>query len=559
MKKQALSIVFGFLLILGCNTKRNRHFGQDISTDQEQIAVGKSLFEQNCSSCHNFTQKTIGPNLTGLTTQIEADWIKSFIKNPQQLLDNGDHRTKILLDEYKVLMPAFSQLSEAEIDALLSYMHSFGPVAESKIAEGEALEDPIPEKIMDSGLFFELELFTQIPSSDSISPLAKITKMESEPNSGRLFVQDQHGKMYELVDGKPHVFFDLRSLRPDFVSKPGLATGFGSYAFHPEYEKNGLLYTSHTEKGGSQPADFAYEDSIKVTMQWVLTEWKTTDPNSKSFVGISRELLRVNVVTQIHGMQEITFNPHANKGDEDYGLLYIGIGDGGAAENGFNFITDHKGGAVWSSILRIDPKGNNSKNGQYGIPKSNPFVGQKDKAEEVFAYGFRNPNRVFWDPRGRLLASEIGHKNIEEINLIEAGKFYGWPVREGTFVINTAGDMDKVYALPEDDGQLGAIYPLIQMDHDDISGIIAGYFPKNGVFKEKFLLGDIPSGEVFIADLFGNSGSKVQRVDVKLNGKETTLKELCGKPRVDLKFGQDKSGQVYILTKADGKIYKLMN
>jgi glucose/arabinose dehydrogenase/mono/diheme cytochrome c family protein len=559
MNKQAHSIALGCLLIIGCNTKINYPFGQYISTDSEQIALGKSLFEQNCTSCHNFTQKTIGPNLSGLTSQIEAEWIKSFIKNPQHLLESGDERTKILMEEYKVLMPAFPLLSESEIEALLSYMHSFGPVTELESVAGEALEDPIPEKTKDSGLYLELEFFTQIPTSDSISPLAKITKMESEPVSGRLFVQDQHGKMYELVNGKPKVFFDLRALRPDFVSKPGLATGFGSYAFHPEYVDNGLLYTSHTEKPGSKTADFTYADSIKVTMQWVLTEWKTANPSSKSFVGESREILRANVVTQIHGMQEIAFNPHAKKGDQDYGLLYVGIGDGGSAENGFDFISDHKGSAVWSSILRIDPQGNNSKNGQYGIPKDNPFVGQINKAPEVFAYGFRNPNRIFWDPMERMMASEIGHKHIEEINLIEPGKFYGWPRREGTFVINPKGDMDKVYALPSDDEKLGATYPFLQFDHDEGLAIIAGYFPNSGIFKGKFLFGDVPSGKVFVSDLNESAAPKMQKVGIKYEGMETTLKELCGKPRVDLKFGQDKSGQVYVLTKADGKIYRISN
>ena len=558
MKKQALSIALGCLMIIGCNTKSNHPFGQDIPTDSEQIAIGKSLFDQNCSSCHNFTQKTIGPNLSGLTTQIESDWIKSFIKNPQQLLDKGDQRTKILMEEYKVLMPAFPLLSEAEIEALLSYMHSFESVDRGNTDAREALEDPIPEKITDSGLSLELEFFAQIPASDSISPLAKITKMESEPVSGRLFVQDQHGKMYELVGGKPKLFFDLKALRPDFVSKPGLATGFGSYAFHPEYEKNGLLYTSHTEKPGSKAADFSYADSIKVTMQWVLTEWKTANPSSKSFVGESRELLRVNVVTQIHGMQEIAFNPHSKPEDEDYGLLYIGIGDGGSAENGFVFIADHQGKSVWSSILRIDPLGNNSKNSKYGIPSSNPFAADPTKAGEVFAYGFRNPNRIFWDRSGRMFASEIGHKNIEEINAILPGRFYGWPFREGTFIIDPYADMDKVFALNEDDAKIGATYPYLQFDHDDMAAVIAGYFPTSGEFKDKLLLGDVPSGNVFFADL-NAANPFVQKVGIKVGGKETTLQELCGKSRVDLKFGQDKSGQVYILTKADGKIYKLKN
>jgi hypothetical protein len=46
---------------------------------------------------------------------------------------------------------------------------------------------------------------------------------------------------------------------------------------------------------------------------------------------------------------------------------------------------------------------------------------------------------------------------------------------------------------------------------------------------------------------------------VSLNGEIRTLKQVCGNDRVDLHFGQDAKGEVYIMTKADGKIYKLVN
>ena len=558
MKHPLLLYISFAAIIMGCNTGASHKYGIDISVDTDQVTAGKILFEQHCSTCHNFTQKTIGPNLSGLTREMESNWIKSFIKDSQHLIDQGDNRAAEIYAEYKVPMPSFPALKEEELDALLSYLHTFSKSSENIPKNSQALEDPIPEKIQDSGLFLELEFYSQIPPSDTVSPIAKITKMEAEPISGRLFVQDQHGKLYELKNGKPRVFFDLKALKPNFVSKPGLATGFGSYAFHPEYHQNGLLYTSHTEKAFSQTSDFSYADSIKVTMQWVLTEWKTSNPKAASFVGKSREILRVDVVTQIHGMQEITFNPHSKPRDEDYGLLYIGIGDGGSAENGFVFIADHQGKSVWSSILRIDPAGSNSKNGNYGIPPGNPFAADPTKAGEVFAYGFRNPNRIFWDPNGNMLASEIGHKNIEEINLILPGRFYGWPIREGTFIIDPYADMDKVYALEEDDGNIGANYPLLQFDHDEGSAIIAGYFPISGEFGGKLLMGDIPSGKVFFSDL-NSPNPIIQKAGIKIGGKETTLMDLCGKPRVDLKFGQDKNGQVYILTKADGKIYRLMN
>ncbi|MFC3416354.1 PQQ-dependent sugar dehydrogenase [Algoriphagus hitonicola] len=542
-------------VLFSCEKSAENNNSPEYSTEPAQIQAGKTLFETHCSACHSFTQTTIGPNLSGLTREVARDWIKKFIANPSKLIDAGDPRAVSLFEEYKSYMPAFPQLKEDDLEDLLAYMHTFSE--RPKALNAKAITNPIPESVPDSGIELPIEFFAQIPASDSIPPLAKITKLESEPNSGRTFVQDQHGVLYELIGDEPKVFLDLKALRPKLISKPGLATGFGSYAFHPEYPQNGLLYTSHTEPGGTAPADFAYADSIPVLMQWVVTEWKTETPEKRPYQGEGRELLRINVVNQIHGMQELTFRPKAKKTDPDYGLLYIGIGDGGSAESGFPFIADHQGRMLWSSILRIDPQGNNSKNGKYGIPDQNPFVAEKQKAGEVFAYGFRNPNRIFWDENGQMYATDIGHHQIEELNLIEAGAFYGWPLREGTFVINPYGNMNEIFALPEDDAQLNARYPLIQLDHDELNAIIGGYFVKNGPFKGKWLFGDVPSGKLFIADLSDSNSPEVKRWSASINGTKIDLQQMVGGGRVDLKFGQDATGQLYLMTKKDGKIYKI--
>src|SRR5678809_1571682 len=90
--------------------------------------------------------------------------------------------------------------------------------------------------------------------------------------------------------------------------------------------------------------------------------------------------------------------------------LYIGIGDGSSVEFGFPFLA-HSLDKIWGTIIRIDPRGNNSRNSQYGIPKSNPFVDSKDPNTlgEIYAYGFRNPHRISWTKDGRILSSNIGH------------------------------------------------------------------------------------------------------------------------------------------------------
>lgn len=419
------------------------------SKDTKVLARGQQLFQIYCSSCHNFLQKGIGPSLEQVTASVTPTWLKSFVRNAPAVIEKGDPRAKQLFEEYKQLMPAFTEMKEQDLDAILAYIHSQqkAPDPLNGVFEG-AMQNPITEKIAKSGLTIQIEHVATAPPTATKPPIARINQMRvlSGGKNDRLFIHDLRGVLYELIDTSWQVVFEMKKERPKFIFDPGMGTGFGSFAFHPEFYQNGLFYTTHTEPAETAPADFAYPDSIKVTLQWVLTEWKISNPNAKTFSGSSRTLFRVNMVTGIHGVQEIAFNPTVKKGDPDYGLLYIGVGDGGASENRYPFICDSKS-RIWGSVLRIDPQGRNSKNGQYGIPATNPFAALSDAVacREVFCRGFRNPNRYTWTPDGRMLIADIGHINIEEINLAVPGGDYGWPYREGTYVINPKAKMDKVY------------------------------------------------------------------------------------------------------------------
>ncbi|MDA0315576.1 MAG: PQQ-dependent sugar dehydrogenase [Bacteroidetes bacterium] len=554
MSKAIPFLLFLALLFSSC-TNEKKEFGMDISTDASQITKGKQLFEQHCSSCHRFDQDAIGPNLSGLTRQEESSWIRAFIHNPADAIANKDPRALALLEKYRTEMPGFAQLAEGDLDALLSYLHTFSTVPIP--ISGDTTSNLIPEKIQDSGIRLDLEFFAQLPPSDSAAPLAKMTKMEPIPGTSRLMINDQRVGLYELVNQKPQLYLPLLKLRPKMVSKPGWATGLGSFAFHPEFAKNGLFYTSHTEPGGTAKADVSYTDSLKVFMQWVLTEWKADDPQASVFQGSSREILRVDNSSQAHGMQELTFNPQAKKGaSADYGLLYVGYGDGGTAENGFPEVSNHGGKGMYSSIWRIDPLGKTGRNGQYGIPSSNPFFGKKEFAGEVYAYGFRNPNRIFWDDKGQLHATDIGQHSIEEINRIEPGNFYGWPIREGTFVINPYGSFRSLYPLSEGDSKFGVSYPKIQLEHDETVAIIGGYTVAGGPLKGKFVFGDVPSGRLFFTDLT-EENAVAQTWGIRYKGKEQSFQELVGQDRVDLKFGRDADNRLYVMSKTNGGVYRL--
>lgn len=538
------------------------------STEKQVIAKGQQLFSNNCTSCHDFIQRGIGPNLSGVTTRESPVWLTKFIHNAPEVIKSGDDRAIRLMGEYKQLMPPFTTLSETDIQAILAYMHSHQPAPSIDYGAenlGEVLKDPIPNKIPKSGLTLMLEEVTTAPATAEKVPLARINKMLVLPGKkARLFIEDLRGILYELENKKLRAVWDISQERPAFINAPGHGTGLGSYAFHPQFYKNGLFYTTHTEKAKTARADFAYADSLPVSLQWVLTEWKFQDPTAAVFSGTGREMLRINMVNNIHGVQELTFNPLAKPRSPDYGLLYIGVGDGGAAERGYAFLCNTNT-QIWSSVLRIDPSGTNSRNGHYGIPSINPFAEDSDPNTlgEVFADGFRNPNRISWAPDGKMLIAEIGLTNVEELNIGKAGANYGWPAREGTFLLNYKGKMDRVYALPENDSQLNYTYPVAQYDHDEGNAFSGGYVftdPQVPLLQGKYVFGDIVSGRVYFVEnsqLKLGQQTPIQEMDIKFGGKLSTFQDITGNQKADLRFGIGLKNEFYIFTKSDGRIWKI--
>ncbi|MFC5410212.1 PQQ-dependent sugar dehydrogenase [Larkinella bovis] len=535
------------------------------STDKAVLTKGQQLFQQNCTACHNFNQKSIGPNLASVTVEVPQAWVKAFIRNAPEVIKSGDARAYALFEEYKQEMPSFAHLSNGDIEALMAFIHSKRKVTTQDAGSeklGAHLVDPISIKIQQSGLQLRLEEVTTAPATADKNPLARINKMEVVPGlKNRVFLEDLRGILYEMEGNSLRPYMDMAKERPNFIHTPGLATGFGSYAFHPDFETNGLLYTTHTEKANTAPADFPYADSIKVTLQWVLTEWKVNDPKAITFSGTGREMLRINMVTPIHGVQEITFNPLAKRGSADYGMLYIGIGDGGATENGYYFICKDRN-RPWGKVLRIDPRGTNSKNGKYGIPAHNPFVNDKTALGEIFCQGFRNPNRISWSPDGKMLISDIGQAQSEELNIGIAGADYGWPEREGTFVLNHRGRMDRVYALPANDATYQYTYPVVQFDHDEGNAFSAGFVYTGPIpaLAGKYIFGDIVNGRVFFVEndqLQLGKQTPIQELKIEVAGKTATFQELSKSKKTDLRFGVGLNQEFYIYTKADGKIYRV--
>jgi glucose/arabinose dehydrogenase len=449
--------------------------------------------------------------------------------------------------------------------------------------------DPIPTEPVTSRLGLVLSEYASFPQSFTDPPLidqrlnrvARInTIMELPDRSGRRAVPDLNGNLYLVENGVPHVYLDVAAtFQPAFFSGRGLGQGFGYVTFHPDFKRNGLFYTIHTEEAALIPDVVPDYAQSTVLFHGVITEWTATDPAADTFSGTHREVLRIGFGGQIHGIQEINFNPTAKRGDRDYGMLYLAVGDGGQGVRN----TDPQNLAMpHGKLLRIDPRGTNAPNGRYGIPPDNPFVGQAGALGEIYAYGFRDPHRFSWDrATGRLYLGHIGEHSNEAIYEVRAGDNFGWSDREGRYVFdrNPANPCDRLYPLPPDDA--GYQYPVAEYDHNpapgwnctsDVGVAVAGGFVYRGqeipALRGKYIFGDLVSGWVFYTEVDemrrGRAPATIHRLHLyNAAGESVRMQQLSspgapGDPnRVDLRFGTDAAGELYILAKANGKVWKV--
>ena len=449
------------------------------------------------------------------------------------------------------------------------------------ISAQQALDDPVPEPIRKGDTMVALEDFVRAPRSvDPARPsatnaaYARIQYLLPVPDGRRLAFNDTRGILYLTdIDGSPpSVYLDLRRRQVGFSNAafPNEA-GFLGFAFHPEFAVRGKpgygkFYTAFSATPGSGVAD--YEDSGAV-QDSVIREWTATDPSADAFSGTSREVLRVGQFAPNHNVGTIAFNPTANEQADDYGLLYICFGDGGGAHDPRNHGQTLR--VPLGVIARIDPLETSNGRG-YGIPASNPFVGQAGAAEEIWAYGLRHPQQFSWDADGRLFIGDIGQDQIEEINLGVAGGNYGWRLREGTFATAHAVGASRrgpVFPLPAND-PASFIYPVALYDHDEGFAVGGGYVYSGAIaaLRGKYVFTDFPRGRLFAINADGlrpGMPAPIEELRLRIDGREQDLVDVAGfyntytgGQRVDARLGTDHDGELYVLAKGDGWIRKLV-
>ncbi|MDX1429515.1 MAG: PQQ-dependent sugar dehydrogenase, partial [Rhodothermales bacterium] len=189
---------------------------------------------------------------------------------------------------------------------------------------------------------------------------------------------------------------------------------------------------------------------------------------------------------------------------------------------------------LYGKILRIDVDAGHPG---YAIPPTNPLRGGEHGREEIYAWGFRNPWRISFDPEtGRLWAGENGEDRFEEIDVVEAGKNYGWKVMEGSacFFPGIGCDMTGL-ELPvyEYGGTLQR------------RSVIGGYVyrgKRNPELVGRYIYGDFLVGRIWALDYDGVAPPANEQIAGGVQGVAT--------------FGVDEEGELYFSNINDGKIYR---
>ena len=422
--------------------------------------------------------------------------------------------------------------------------------------------------------------FATIPDVNGEAP--RMMHMVNEPGTKRIFVSLMTGALYSLSDDGKTVTQYLDVNAPAWavrVNSGGSERGVQSFAFHPQFNQPGTpgygKFYVYTDTSNTEVTpDFA-TPGAKRSHDTVLLEWTAKNPAAATYDGDKpRELFRAAHPFGNHNGGQIGFNPLAKSGTPEFGLLYVGFADGGSGGDPMNLAQNL--GSAFGKILRIDPLGNNSTNGHYGIPASNPFVVKPnpDALREIYAYGVRNPQRFSWDAKtGRLFLADIGQNAVEEISPVTAGANLGWNKWEGSFPY-VKGVVDPKQQRTE----AGMTWPVVEYDHRDplfqraaITGVVIYRQTAIPQLQNLLLFGDNPSGQIFYvnADKLPEGGqAAVRQVLFNDKGTKKTLLQLIteantrqGKEpaaRADLRFGEGPNGQVFILNKRDGIIRLLV-
>jgi len=313
---------------------------------------------------------------------------------------------------------------------------------------------------------------------------------------GRLFVVEQGGTIRVLGRGAsaPTLFLDIS----DRVIAGG-EQGLLGLAFHPQYGTNRRFFVDYTRRSDGAT---------------VIAEYRASAADPDVADRTETILLTIPQPFANHNGGMLAFGPD--------GFLYIGMGDGGSANDPGNRAQNVD--ELLGKILRIDVDRPASQTQPYSSPADNPYAGPTTGRDEIYALGLRNPWRFSFDRQtGDLVCGDVGQSAREEVDIITRGGNYGWRIFEGT----QCTGLDPALCNPA-----GFIMPIAEYGHTGGRCSITGGYVYRGSLGSlplgSYVFGDYCSGEIFLRE--GGQFSVIYATGANISS-----------------FGQDEAGELYVV------------
>ncbi|MEO0896213.1 MAG: PQQ-dependent sugar dehydrogenase [Bacteroidota bacterium] len=321
--------------------------------------------------------------------------------------------------------------------------------------------------------------------------------------------------------------------------------GFLGMAMHPNFGQAGMpgrnyfyVFFSSPDQNGlndSPTAQPCPESSIFDGSYLRLCRFEVQDGTLNVLPNSKLDMFKIRLYNSTHRGGGMVFGTD--------GFLYLTIGDQAQHSTAQTMDNNLDGGVMRLDVnmdptkshaptylMPKDPRGPDEISGQgYWIPNDNPFVGQANTFEEYYTIGHRNPHRMTMDKvTGLMYIGEIGSSKHEEINVVQKGHNYGWPVWEATAAHNrctsTLNPLSPNHTLP-----------LTFWPRSEANSITGGYVYRGSKVASLY-------GKYLAAD-YGN-GEEVWSIDINTGAYEQLFSFA---PRDIISFGEDHEGELYLM------------
>jgi glucose/arabinose dehydrogenase len=331
--------------------------------------------------------------------------------------------------------------------------------------------------------------------------------------TNRLFVLEQPGRV-RWFENRPDAKEAPTALDivPKVLSK-GNEEGLLGLAFHPKFKENGVVLLQYSAP--KQDANKRHN---------VLARFKMNPERTQILPESEEVLLEIKQPYENHNGGCLQFGPD--------GFLYLGFGDGGAANDPHG--NGQKTDTFLGKFLRLDVD-RKSEGKNYAVPPDNPFVGKPGFLPEIWSLGWRNPWGFHFDRKtGELWSGDVGQDKWEEIDIVRKGGNYGWNVREAlhAFKGEAAGPF---------------VDPVAEHPHGQANSITGGCVyrgKKRPDLAGVYLYGDFVTGNIWGLRWDGQKVAAGPRLVVEFKDKQIAI------------FGQDQDGEAYFATFTGGRIMR---